>query len=590
MSYSSLAQTSYLSENLLKRIPDSQLLDSLILSVNKSSTQENKINAYAALVAYHEENGDYENALIYLDKACDLADKENIKELEIALMIDFPYTYLFTSKFSTAILRHERILQKYKGEIEQYDLYLFYSRLGYFNESLGRVYVATSHYFTALKIAESLNDLENIAKMCNNIGNAYLGIQQPNEAKTYITKGIEIMENQDDFIIPILYNNLAKVYESLGDTNQALVNYNLCISAANIAEIPDAIITSGINLSHIWTGWENIDSASYYASVVHEQALKFDENSPQLVRSLVLQANICEYQKDNACWEDKLLSAYQKALASGLMLELEVIAEELTEYYHHINKNDEAYFYLQEKIKYSDSINIQEAQNLLYSKKEEKNLDSLRFESYKLETDKEVLELQVSNRTFGLVLAGSLLVSVVLISLLYYRNVKKNRLILQLEIKQKEDTIVSKNREILSANLEIEAQEQALGQIKNKLSQQLSAEYDAEFNELNVVLRQTDRSLSKLERRRYIDNLIKLTDNEFHNILKKNFETLTSGEIKLTTLIRLNLGTEELLDIFNISRESLNKKRYRLRKKFNLDKEQDLDQFIRSIHSDKEFK
>jgi len=425
LAFSSLAQTSYLSGNLLKRVPDTELLDSLTLNVNNASSQEDRVISYASIVAYHEANGDYENAFINLEKACDIADKANIKELEISLMIDFPFTYLFMSKFSTAIMRYERLLQKYEGEIEQYELYLLNSRLGYFNESIGRVYVATSYYFVALRIAESLNDFENIAKMCNNIGNAYLGIQQPREAKTYIAKGIEIMEDQDDFVIPILYNNLAKVYETLGDTNKALVNYKLCISAANIVENSDAIITSGINLSHIWSSRNNLDSASYYSDIVHEQALKYDENSPQIVRSLILQANICESLNNLTCQELKLLNAYRKASKSGLMLELEVISEELTEYYHRINENDEAYFYLQEKMKYSDSINIQEAQNLLYSKKEEKNLDSMRFESYKLETDKEVLELEVSNRTFGLVLAGSLLISVVLISLLYYRNVKK---------------------------------------------------------------------------------------------------------------------------------------------------------------------
>jgi DNA-binding CsgD family transcriptional regulator len=53
--------------------------------------------------------------------------------------------------------------------------------------------------------------------------------------------------------------------------------------------------------------------------------------------------------------------------------------------------------------------------------------------------------------------------------------------------------------------------------------------------------------------------------------------------MRLATLIRLNLSSEELVLIFNISAASLMTKRYRLRKKLNLKKNESLEYVIVSI-------
>jgi hypothetical protein len=574
---------SFLPDEIVSKIPNPSIADSIQDKLKNTINPERKTILYANLTEYYIHVGNFSEAYIYYKRALNLTKKNANYKLRTRLIIEFTILYLQNSKYHEGIQDQKEILESSITQLSDYEKMLLNSRLGFFNESIGNVSLATDYYFASLKLAEKSKDSDNIAKMYNNIGNAYIGVGQPLEARKYIAKGIKLMESEEKISIPILYNNLAKAFELLGDTSKAIYNYRKCIKTAEKLESVDAIITSGINLANIWIIQSEKDSAIYYANIVHDKALSFFENSPQMVRSLELQSSICEMRGNTLCVEQNLLSAYTKAKESRLMLEIERLTAKLSNFYDQNNNQERAYFFLKENIQYYDSVNVQEAQDLLLLKIEEKKLDSVKFASYKLETEKEMLELKISNRNIGLWLVGIILTSLSLIALLYFRNTKRKKQILQLELNQKELTILSKNKEILSANLEIEAQEKALSEIKKRLSDQLSTEYDAEFNELNIVLKQTDRFLSVLERRKYINNLIKISDNEFHNTLKREFPKLTTGEVKLATLIRLNLGTEELLDIFNISKDSLNKKRYRLRKKFKIDKEENLNQFIRSL-------
>lgn len=58
---------------------------------------------------------------------------------------------------------------------------------------------------------------------------------------------------------------------------------------------------------------------------------------------------------------------------------------------------------------------------------------------------------------------------------------------------------------------------------------------------------------------------------------------LTPNEVRLCILIRLNISSKEIARLINITPESVNKARYRLRKKIGLTRQKDLYQFLLSI-------
>jgi hypothetical protein len=63
------------------------------------------------------------------------------------------------------------------------------------------------------------------------------------------------------------------------------------------------------------------------------------------------------------------------------------------------------------------------------------------------------------------------------------------------------------------------------------------------------------------------------------NILNK-FPALTPSDLKILTLIRMNLDSKEITRILRITLDSTNKARYRLRKRLELSEEESLEQFV----------
>jgi DNA-directed RNA polymerase specialized sigma24 family protein len=63
--------------------------------------------------------------------------------------------------------------------------------------------------------------------------------------------------------------------------------------------------------------------------------------------------------------------------------------------------------------------------------------------------------------------------------------------------------------------------------------------------------------------------------------IKETFENLSPAELRMFLLMKLNIDSKEIASILGISIDSVKKTRYRLKKKIELDEEDDLLDFIR---------
>ncbi|MFD1314028.1 helix-turn-helix and ligand-binding sensor domain-containing protein [Namhaeicola litoreus] len=73
------------------------------------------------------------------------------------------------------------------------------------------------------------------------------------------------------------------------------------------------------------------------------------------------------------------------------------------------------------------------------------------------------------------------------------------------------------------------------------------------------------------------------TDRDFLHKIKTAHPTLTPHDLRLCTYLRMNLTSKEIAPLLNISPRSVEIKRYRLRKKMNLEHENSLVEYILSI-------
>ena len=70
---------------------------------------------------------------------------------------------------------------------------------------------------------------------------------------------------------------------------------------------------------------------------------------------------------------------------------------------------------------------------------------------------------------------------------------------------------------------------------------------------------------------------------KFTESIYKIAPNLTNNELKLCAFLRLNLSSKEISSLLNITPESVNKARYRLRKKLSLSSKEDLSTYIINI-------
>ncbi len=72
-------------------------------------------------------------------------------------------------------------------------------------------------------------------------------------------------------------------------------------------------------------------------------------------------------------------------------------------------------------------------------------------------------------------------------------------------------------------------------------------------------------------------------DKDFFKKIKAKHPSLTPGDLRLCVYLRLNLSSKEIAPLLHISPRSVEIKRYRLRKKMDLDKEVNLSDYIMSV-------
>ena len=168
----------------------------------------------------------------------------------------------------------------------------------------------------------------------------------------------------------------------------------------------------------------------------------------------------------------------------------------------------------------------------------------------------------IMNYSFTVITLGLLSSSLLLSVVLYLRNVKYKK-----ELKVQSE-------EILRLDMEYRKL------YSNLFLQSCSSQKKKNEMEIKELLRRkpfVENDWIKIEE--FINN----TQNQFVHRLAYNFPKLTQEDIHVILLMRLNLTNNEIANFFNIQPLSLNTKRYRLKKKMELDKDLLIGEYINKL-------
>ncbi len=118
---------------------------------------------------------------------------------------------------------------------------------------------------------------------------------------------------------------------------------------------------------------------------------------------------------------------------------------------------------------------------------------------------------------------------------------------------------------------------------KNELLTILESELNQKSPNVNSALRIIRENLTGDSDWEVFQEAFIQTDREFMKKIKETHPSLTPNDLKLCVYLRLNMSSKEIAPMLNISPQSVEIKRFRLRKKLELDHTQNLTEYILNL-------
>ncbi len=479
----------------------------------------------------------------------------------------------------------------------QYARYKGYK--GFALSQIGEFAKASQEYQKALSIFLNKKDSVNILKVRIGLSILYGQNDFYDEAEKE-QQAIDSLSYQMKEYGPYLVNLGNRANNQYAQNNYAAaIKYNKR-QLEVIKEFPQFQMFEIAALKTLANSYVETDSLNLAKSMLKRLKEKIDINRPDIIlKRQYLEALTKLYLK-----EEK----YEQARVTGL--ELLKIQEEST-YYSGIMGTNRLLFianekignytaaldYLKEYITIKDSIEstkkvkaLSYYQTLYEMEKRDSEIKQQQSEIELLDTQVELLDTKNKVQFQWMLLIALALFAA---GAFYYFNNKKN----------KQKAVINKNKKDLAEmknqmlDKEIEYQKKDLTDfafnisqnqewaktLVKKLEKLKTTTGRARANELEDLENEIKNKIWVDDGSYDFQDRIETLSNSFYKGLNSQFPNLTKTEVRLCSLIRMNIENKEIAILQNINPSSVKKSRYRLRKKLNLTQKQDLDEFLQSF-------
>lgn len=465
------------------------------------------------------------------------------------------------------------------------------------NRVIGVAHWAQGNLTNALQfLSTSYNQYENIADktgMANtwlNIGMVYADLKQYPKAMQHYKKAINAFTELD------LKGRIATTFTKLGtlllEQNKPEEAKEYLVNALNMHT--EANFTYGIAEAHnrlgiLYVKKEEFEQAAYH--IKQSIALGSTVNDYNgLTNNLILQGKVLRYSGEPEEALEKLEKGLQLAQKYKLKT-FELLAyEELKELKKQQNKTEESFYYYDKYSNLKDSLfNSEKLQQVAY----------IAFENELQRKDNELQVLKAQEKK-DMLIKLILIISVCLLSLcgffiyrIYIQRAQKTKQLAQKELenarlkeKELQQQLDFKNKELTSYTLNFIQKNQIVEQLQTLLAQ-LKKDNGFTKNTLITDLKKIIRSNLSIDKdwedfNRYFED----AHQGFYTKLKAKHENLSANDLKICSLIRLNMNIKETAAILGISPESVKTARYRLRKKLQLSPDQEILNYLLQLEQD----
>lgn len=447
-------------------------------------------------------------------------------------------------------------------------------------------------YYECLDIAKSNDLIIVIPHLYNNLGNLYFEIEDYKDAKEYFNTAYnEFIEQEDEYNAAIALSNISNIHNKLGENEEAIKGYLKIIKTFSSNGNWEDIVSTYHSLAEIYLAQkqyvkvqEYIDSAIKVINENENKSSKYRGPISFYKAKVYYTAAELAYNKNEI---DKAIKYAHKSLklayANSYKKSIYEDARILSKIFDKKNRIDSALYYNKVYIKFSEEYNTEyDLKKIIQLKMQYQFDDILRAKAV------EEVKEQAENKRTKLIYLGISIFTVlgIIIMILLYRNqkVKTAKVILtkeklELEKATLDQEIEYKKKELASKMIYVLEKNEFIISIGKKLMDlkpDVSKENQSVIQQIIYELKQnsSNKIWDEFEIR------FKEVHSAFYDNLNKLYPDLTPNEIKICAFLRLNMSTKEISAITHQSIKSINMARFRLRKKLNIETEENLISYL----------
>jgi len=400
---------------------------------------------------------------------------------------------------------------------------------------VGEIKKGLDHHLQALEIYKKFNDKKRAMVTLNRIGSLYVPLGNRSLSKKYFEEVLLSAKEQN------LPDWEAIAYDRLGGLEVEAGNYDTGIEflekGVAILRKNKSKFTLGLALLNLGNAY--YDKKNYNKAIqILDECLSISEKNHIIYRSHKFRS--ASYEELNNF--EQALQDYKKFTA-------------VRDSVWNIDKSKQ----------------IEELRAIYDTEKKEQQIVLQESEIKLLEQKEKVSKLQKS------LLGSGLLLALGLFGLGFYgfkQRIKHNKL-----AKEKVDAELDfKKKELTTHALHLAKKNEVLESLKQKAEELKKSETSQ--NGYQQLIRTINFDLKDDNNWENFSKYFQEVHKDFNSTIKQKFPDVTSNELRLMSLLKMNLSSKEIANILNISPEGIKKARYRLRKKLNITTEDSLQDLI----------
>lgn len=464
---------------------------------------------------------------------------------------------------------------------------LAYDCLGIIERRRNNYDKALRHYLTALEIKEKAKDSSKIGRSYHNIAMLFRSQKKYDKAISFMKKAL-IMRRSDSLDYGISLNNYGHFLYLKKELDSALMVLD---SAKKYFDEPLYIADANKYIAKV-----------YKAKKLYKEAYNLHVKNLSIYKKYEKIERQASAMKDLA-YNARKLKAYETAkkyldssevLANvyGNKILIGTIYNQRYKIARDQKKYERALSYYRTYKKYRDSTkNIEQSERfeklaLEFKLKQEVYRDSMRVVSEKLELRTIAKSQRSQKRLFAILFFMALLALICLIFLYRYKrkitlkNHQKKELEAEL-LNEKVNFLRYKTERLLMDNkMRTDFKKELLDQIKDLQTKDSTSGVIDTYQSILIQLKNQIDTENRLDG---VSELSNMSEANFEFQLAERFPDLTKAEREICHLMYLNLSLKEIMNIRNATIASIKSARYRIRKKLQVPKGEELGLFIRKL-------